>query len=255
MHQNLVSSQPQNKSRGLFNKYADKKKVAPLLQEMNVNPAWMDRLIELRQNLHSPALGQFIDKLFDDKNIAQAFLHIPASTQYHHAEGGGLLAHSIEVAEIMYSLSYNNQDERHIATVAGLLHDIGKVRTLGVNHATTQIGKMVGHDQLTLEVCAEALKTLDKTWPEAANTLRHVWTCSTPGSRFGFQPNCSIAHKLRFADGESMRKYDANKLFKSRGKFYGLVWNELQQSYIWRPKTEIKPSVRRSVFCIPSNIR
>ena len=255
MHQNLVSSQPQCKARGLFDKYADKNKVAPLPQEMNVNPAWMDRLIIVRQSILSPLLGKFVDKLFDDKSIAQAFLKLPASTQYHHNEVGGLLTHSIEVAEIMYSLSYNNQDERYIATVAGLLHDIGKVRTLDNDIATTQLGKMVGHDHLTLEVCAEALKTLDKTWPEAANTLRHVWTCSTPGSKFGFQPNCSIAHKLRFADGESMRKFDANKLFISRGKSDGLVWNEQQQSYIWRPKAEIKPSVRRSVFCIPSNIR
>ena len=217
----------------------------------------MDGSTNHRKTKHtlSPSLGQFVDKLFDDEKIAQAFLKLPASTQYHHNVVGGLLAHSVEVAEIMSSLSYNNQDERLIATVAGLLHDIGKVRTLGVNHTTTQIGKMVSHDHLTLEVCADAFKTLDKTWPEAANTLRHVWTCSTPGSKFGFQPNCSIAHKLRFADGESMRKYDANKLYKSRGKSDGLVWSDQQQSYIWRPTEEPKPELRRSIFCIPSNIR
>ena len=255
MHQNLVSSQPYHKTERLFDIHTNAAEVTRLSQTLNIDPCLLERLIIVRQNILSPALGQFVDKLFDDKSMAQAFLQLPASTQYHHNETGGLLAHSVEVAEILYSLSYNNQDERYIATVAGLLHDIGKVRTLGANHATTQIGKMLSHDHLTLEVCAEALKSLDKTWPEAANTLRHVWTCYTPASKFGFQPNCSIAHKLRFADGESMRIYDANKLFKSRGKSDGLVWNEHQQSYIWRPKAEVKPNVRRSVFCLPTNTR
>ena len=53
MHQNLVSSQPQYKARGIFDKYADKNKVVPLPQEMNVNPAWMDRLIIVRQSILS----------------------------------------------------------------------------------------------------------------------------------------------------------------------------------------------------------
>lgn len=203
------------------------------------------KLIEIRQGLKSLALGRFIEQLFADNDIAKAFLQLPASTQHHHNEIGGLLAHSVEVAEIMSGLSYDSPGERQIAIVAGLLHDIGKVRTLKSNLTPTQTGKMVSHDHLTLEVCAEALKALDKTWSAAADTLRHVWTCASPGAKYGYQANCSIAHKLRYADKESVRKYEASKLFKLRDKADGLVWNEHQQSYIWRPTVEPKLNHKR----------
>ena len=218
-----------------------------LPRELCLDPSWLDRLIVIRLNLQSPALGRFIDQIFSDKTIAFPFLQLPASTRHHHNKEGGLLAHSVEVAEIILNQSYDSGDERDIAVVAALLHDVGKVRTLGTNLITTQTGRMVSHDDLTLEVCASALKSLDESWPEAANTLRHVWTCATPGSRYGFQPNCSIAYKLRFADGESVRKYDASKIFKSHNKTDGLTWDDHQNCYIWRPVSETRLNNKRTL--------
>ena len=212
----------------------------------------LDKLVSLRRSIESPALGQFVDTLFADDDIAIPFLQVPASSKYHHNYAGGLLAHSIEVADFTSNQSYDSKDEREIAMVTALFHDIGKVRTLGANLASTNLGKMVGHDDLTLEICATALKELDKTWPEASYTMRHVWTCATPGAKYGFERNCTIANIVQFADRLSVDRYDQNETFKSSNKSHGLAWDN--KKFYWRPAAETK-SIEGNHLCLLTNTR
>lgn len=215
-------------------------------------PSDLDKLVNLRHTIQSPALGQFVDTLFADDDIVIPFLQVPASSKYHHHDVGGLLAHSIEVAEITANQAYESKDEREIAMVTALFHDIGKVRTLGANLATTNLGKMVGHDHLTLEICAAALKELDKTWPEASYTMRHVWTCATPGAKYGFERNCTIANIVQFADKLSVDRYDQNETFKTSNKSHGLAWDS--KKFYWRPAAE-PTSNERNHLCLLTSTR
>ncbi|MEQ1766100.1 MAG: HD domain-containing protein, partial [Methylotenera sp.] len=201
--------------------------------------------------IKSPTLGNFVDSIFADDAIALAFLQVPASIKYHHNEMGGLLAHSVEAAETTANQTYASSDERDITVVAALLHDIGKVRTLGNNMATTLLGKMVSHDAMTLEVCAVALRKLDHTWPDAANTLRHIWTCASPGARYGFTPICTLANMVRFADKLSADEYDSRATFKSKQIKDGMAWGD--NKYHWRPAPETTINERSDV-CLLTNI-
>lgn len=221
-----------------------------LPRELCVDPIWLDRLISIRRSIKSPALGRFVDTLFLEDDIAFAFLQVPASSKYHHNKIGGLLAHSVEVAEITFNQDYVNEGVRDIAVVAALLHDVGKVRTLRTNLASTTLGKMVGHDSLTLEVCAFALRELDKTWPDAAYTLRHVWTCASPAAKYGFEANCTIANKIQYADKLSVERYYDKQTFKANNKLTGLAWDG--KKYYWRPSDE-PLSNERSSLCLQSN--
>lgn len=207
-----------------------------LPKELCKNPNDLEKLINIRRSIESPSLGRFLDTLFSDLEIAIPFLQLPASTNHHHNSNGGLLKHSIEVAKIASAQHYNSKNERDIALVAALLHDIGKVRTLGINLKSTKLGKMLSHDALTLEVCATALKLLDKEWSEAAFTLRHVWTCGTPGARYGFERNCKIANIIQFSDRLSVDLYNENQTFTTNNKTDGLAWDG--KKYFWRPTAE-----------------
>lgn len=202
------------------------------------DPTILDRLIHIRQSIHSPALGKFLDTVFSDEEVALAFLQVPASRNYHHNHAGGLLAHSVEVAEIVSDQTYDSDHEREIAIIAALLHDIGKVKTFNSNKSYTKLGKMVSHDHLTLEVCSTALRELDKTWPDASYTMRHVWTCASPGARYGFQPMCLIANNVRNADNKSCDTFDIQKAYQPKLIKTGLLWSENQQKYFWRPAAE-----------------
>lgn len=55
-------------------------------------------------------------------------------------------------------------------------------RKLNPEHALTSLGKLVGHVEMTLEICAAGLRWLDAEDPSAAILLRHIWTCSSPAS-------------------------------------------------------------------------
>ncbi|MFV1922219.1 MAG: HD domain-containing protein [Methylotenera sp.] len=228
---NIISIEPNN----------DKACSNPLLRlpkALCADPANLDSLIKIRDSIHSYALGKFLDTVFSDEEIAMAFIQVPASRNYHHNHTGGLLAHSVEVANIVANEKFYSNDECEIAIVAALLHDIGKVKTFNTNRTYTKLGKMVGHDNLTLEVCSSALKELDETWPDASYTMRHVWTCASPGARYGFQPMCLIATSARNADNQSCINFDIQKAYQSKLIKTGLLWTENQQKYYWRPAAE-----------------
>lgn len=198
----------------------------------------LDRLNNIRQSIKSPALGKFLDTVFSDEEVSLAFLQVPASRNHHHNHAGGLLAHSVEVAEIVANETFYGNYEREIAIIAALLHDIGKVKTFNTNGTYTKLGKMVSHDHLTLEVCSTALRELDKTWPDASYTMRHVWTCASPGARYGFQPICLIANIVRNADNQSCETFDIQKAYQFKLIKTGLLWSEHKQKYFWRPAAE-----------------
>ena len=224
--------------------------ILSLPRKLSSEPKCLERLVSIRNSIASPALARFVDTIFSDNEIALAFLQVPASRNHHHSNPGGLLEHSVEVAENVALHTYRNNDERDIAVVAALLHDIGKVRTLKADTSTTQLGKMVGHDDLTLEVCATALKELDKDWLDASYTLRHVWTCATPGSKYGYEQNCNIARIVQKEDGLSACRYDENQLFKLKKQNDGLTWDG--KKYHWRPTAE--PLITKwRTMCLKSN--
>jgi 3'-5' exoribonuclease len=212
------------------------------IEQFNLNS-----LLGLMQSIQSPALTKFLGNLFGDKEVMNAFLQLPASIRHHHNYVGGLMAHSIEAAEIARQLKYECVEDRDITVVATLLHDIGKTKSYTTNIKTTNLGKMVSHDHLTLEVCASALKILDQDWPDAANTLRHIWTCASPGSRYGFQPSTPLANIVKFADKFSVDSYDHKNAFKNNFSNSGFAWNE--KRYFWNASNEkIKPERRRICF-------
>lgn len=206
---------------------------------------WLDRLISIRQSIQSPALVKFVDAVFSDDEIALAFLQVPASRKHHHNHASGLLEHSIEVAETVSHQQCKNTGERDISIVAALLHDIGKVKTLQANINSTTLGKMVSHDDLTLELCAPALKHLDKEWSDAALTLRHVWNCASTGARYGFKRNSTIANFLQFADKLSVDRFDESIAFKKSNETTGFAWDGAK--YYWRPKPG-KTNIERRRF-------
>src|SRR5690606_6612358 len=94
---------------------------------------------------------------------------------------GGLLAHSVEMAYRAAAWADRmDRDKAELVQVAALLHDIGKVYTVGADRTRPLLGRWVRHEAMTLEVLATGLACLDAEWPEGGALLRHAMTWYTP---------------------------------------------------------------------------
>ena len=166
-------------------------------------PETLLQLKTLVDSLSSRHLTRFISDVLVGRDIGINYLQCPASIRHHHNFTGGLLTHSVDVANKLLSENQFKGAERDIAIVAALIHDIGKTRTLYPTGHRTHLGSVVDHDELTLEICAKAFTRLDKFEPQSAVMLRHILTCASPGSRYGYEAITPIASKLQLADKAS----------------------------------------------------
>lgn len=129
----------------------------------DVEKLW-DRLDRARGGVQSEALGTVLTAVFGDDAFRVQFERAPGSTRGHHAKVGGLLQHTVEVANIAKMSAKAVRRVNEDLVVAGaLLHDIGKVEAYEVSPAgfsATPCGLLVGHvvlGVLHLERCLQAL--------------------------------------------------------------------------------------------------
>ena len=171
-------------------------------------PNSLDELVEAVRSLGSNHLQLFIKRVLERRDRLEIFLKAPASQNYHHSYPGGLLVHSLAVARGVLNMVQINEPQmprtmQEVGFVAGLLHDIGKTFTNDVNGRPTATARLCDHADLTLEACAVGLAYLDKVNPDAALALRHIWTCASPGARYGTPAAMTLARYVRDADGQS----------------------------------------------------
>jgi len=95
-----------------------------------------------------PQLRHLLGVVFGDKEFFARFAECPATTGRHHAHLGGLLEHTVAVAEQCRALaaSYDGVDADLLVTCA-LLHDLGVVDELVYDTAIdlTDQGRLIGH--------------------------------------------------------------------------------------------------------------
>ncbi len=86
--------------------------------------------------------------IFGDAAFFETFTSAPAAKVYHHAYLGGLVEHTVSVAETcdFVAQQYGRVD-RDLLLTAALLHDIGKTRELAFETTIdfTDAGKFLGH--------------------------------------------------------------------------------------------------------------
>ena len=93
-------------------------------------PENLTRLFTLVDNLTTPGYIQVIQEVFVDPDFAYQFATLPASKWCHHTSRGGLLEHSLDVAEGVQRATEGismSPLQREATILTALLHDIGKV--------------------------------------------------------------------------------------------------------------------------------
>jgi len=106
------------------------------------------RLKAILDEIERPALKALVEAVWADKTLIENFKRAPAAEKLHHAYLGGLVEHTLSVAEaaVLICRHYPKLD-RDILLVGVLWHDLGKTRELAYSKALgyTDPGRLVGH--------------------------------------------------------------------------------------------------------------
>lgn len=184
-------------------------------------------------------LRRAVDCFFTDETFRADFARTPGATRGHHAVVGGLLLHSVEVAEIARASARTMQGNVALVTAGALLHDIGKVQAYAVNLAGfdyTRAGQLLGHivlGSLMLEERLTALPTAESLSDEQRLELHHFIQSHHGIPEFGaaVRPMTLEAEILHYADQSSAKGNDFTEAVQDSELF---------------PSEELEFSARRS---------
>ena len=116
-------------------------------------------------------LNQFITSLVVTGPLAERFRNEPASRHHHHSYPHGLFIHSVDVALRMFGSPAIPHEDRPLAVMLGLAHDIGKA-WLPEDRAVHHPG--MDHDKAALIALGPAIERIQPLWPEVVNDLAQV---------------------------------------------------------------------------------
>jgi 3'-5' exoribonuclease len=176
----------------------------------DVAPYW-DTLDRWRGKIRGPRLRRTLDLFYADHDFRRRYEQCPASTAGHHAELGGLLRHTCEVAAIGRAIARVCRADTEVVLAGALLHDIGKLEAYSWEGAfeTTDRGTLLGHVAL-------GMLMLDRRVAETAPApctareliiLHHLIASHHGRQEFGaaVPPMTLEAEVLHFADNASAK--------------------------------------------------
>lgn len=135
---------------------------------------WLVHFIDTMRPNH---LRSFLTGLLLDSAIGIPFIQSRASVNYHHNYPGGLLVHSVQMAQMIDALAHilgRSEEERLIAQIGALLHDLGKIHTVGAISPRPLSPSHFRHESQTLLLVAKHLNELHQHEPRMAMLLNHV---------------------------------------------------------------------------------
>jgi 3'-5' exoribonuclease len=136
----------------------------------------------LVQSVQDPPLRALLKRCLGEKTSpGRAFRVHPAAKHNHHAYVGGLLEHSVSVAQACdrlaaHYLAQGARLDRDLLVAGALLHDLGKVRELSAarTFGYTHEGQLLGHILLGIQMVAREAEAVPALPPERLLLLQHL---------------------------------------------------------------------------------
>jgi 3'-5' exoribonuclease len=152
-----------------------------------------------------PHLRALLQAFLDDQEFLAAYSRAPAAKAMHHVYLGGLLEHSLAVADLAEDICRRYPGLNRDLLVAGaLLHDVGKINELRYARSFeyTDIGKLLGHIVIGVEMIEEKLRGIPGFPIGLAILLKHLLLSHHGQYEFGSpkRPKTVEAVILNFID-------------------------------------------------------
>ena len=130
--------------RALPRESVDRRQLLPSVGDVS---GYWKTLDGWRAEIRGPRLAAVLALFYDDDAFRRRYEECPASLAGHHAELGGLLRHTCEVASIAKQISRVCRANWDLVLAGALLHDIGKLESYTWDGAFeyTDCGSLMGH--------------------------------------------------------------------------------------------------------------
>jgi len=129
--------------------------------------AYQKKLDNLIADIKEPGLAKLVKNIFSGETYEQ-FLINPAGMRLHHAYVGGLMHHTVCVANIALALAHTIEGvDRDLVLAGALLHDVGKLKEISpeLGFPYTTEGRLLGH----ISIMGMLVKDEGSKIPELAN--------------------------------------------------------------------------------------
>ena len=129
------------------------------------------------ESVYDRDFRRLLDSIFGDREFLGRFSEAPAAKTFHHAYLGGLLEHTVTVADLCDHVSQQYaRVNRDLLVTAALLHDVGKVDELTYDSSIdySESGRFLGHVILGVMFVTQKAKDLDGLPQHKLELLLHA---------------------------------------------------------------------------------
>ncbi len=136
-------------------------------------------LRELIETVQNGSLRELLDRFFGAGTASWSrFKEAPAAKHYHQAYAGGLLEHTLSVAQaVSAAANFFPGIDREIAVTGALLHDIGKTEAYNDDPLAielTDAGRLEGEIPRGYYKVRREIETIDGFDPDLAQAIVHI---------------------------------------------------------------------------------
>ncbi|QNM04692.1 3'-5' exoribonuclease YhaM family protein [Qiania dongpingensis] len=202
-------------------------------------------LLRFVKSIENEKLRTLAERFFvEDKAFIQSFKGHSAAKTVHHGFVGGLLEHTLSVAQLCdFYCGHYPVLKRDLLIAAALFHDIGKTKELSdfPENDYTDDGQLLGHIVMGTLMVDEKLKTVPGFPHKTASELKHCILAHHGEYEYGSpkKPALAEAIALNFADNTDAKMQTMTELLAGNaGNHDWLGFNRLMDSNV-RMSTEL----------------
>ncbi len=209
-----------------------------------------DELQALLRTIKNPYLKKLLNYFFNKSDWWLKFQEAPAAKGIHHAYIGGLLEHSLSVAQLCHFMAEHYEGVDHSLLLSGaLLHDIGKLTELSTKDGVveyTVAGRLKGHLVIGSEMISGVAGQIEDFPRELLEQLQHLVLSHHGRQEFGSPtvPMTVEAFVLSFVD-DLDAKMNLTEQLRRKMNSEEMSWTDYQRTlerYLYLGGFEEKPS-------------
>jgi 3'-5' exoribonuclease len=166
----------------------------------------LDGFLEhLAGEVHDPGYAKLLGLLLGDAGLRASWRRAPCTRDGHHAYLGGLLEHTVAVAQLAAeTCQLHPRLNSDLLIAAAIVHDLGKTREFayGAEIALTEEGRLLGHVELGLALLrdrARGVLDAERLLALSHCVLTHHGPDRAPARRFG-SPEAVALYRLNALD-------------------------------------------------------